>query len=845
MKINLVTLCSGIEAQGQALRRLCQDYPELEWELLAWSEIDRDAIKAHDAVFPEYADRNLGDMTKADYSRITQPIDCLFYSTPCFVAGTLIQSSHGYIPIENVAVGDMVLTHTNSFQKVLAVGSRQNAPIVKVRGMTFKDIECTPNHPFYARIRYKEWNNAIRQYERKFTDPEWVNADSLTKSHYLGYAINRKSEIPKWCGAELHRGTHYDKVDNLTKHLTSYDFWYIMGRYVGDGWLRQDKNHKAMIVCCSERNIESLRTAIKRVGWNYTETKERTTSRFTIYSVELCAFAERYGKGADSKFIDEETINLPHDYLNAFVNGYIDADGHFDKKENSWGVTSVSKKLIYSIQQCIAKVFKCPVRMYYADMPKTTVIEGRVVNQKSFYRLVWHEDKRKQDKAFYEDGFVWFPVKEVVRLDKTATVYNMEVENDNSYTANGAIVHNCQSVSQAGRNKGMAEGTDAASALIWHTKRAIESLKPKVCILENVKGMTMGNNLKEFHKWQRVMEDYGYTNFCSILDSQDYGVPQHRERLFMVSILDCDKKFHFPKPFKLEKRIKDILEPYGSIDESYYFSAEKLKKVMDHCDRKVAEGCGFKNQFFTEDGVSTCDTSRYSQRETDPYLKEGVSIDPISRRMEFKGYSSIQSDTTPCLAAHDGKGAPVLYQRLSLYENNSQTGRIYDENGICPCLQTLSAPIVITAVSSGTEYVKSPMIGNDPRRIFGQSLFYEDVAPTLMKQDSADQKILKEPIAVNNNNISTDKIVLSDEDGRGYLWQDNMLWRIRCLTPMEVFRLQDVSDEDAKKIIEVCCKTCSYALAGNSITIAVIYNIFKCLWKDTEDQSNQKSLFDI
>lgn len=153
----------------------------------------------------------------------------------------------------------------------------------------------------------------------------------------------------------------------------------------------------------------------------------------------------------------------------------------------------------------------------------------------------------------------------------------------------------CTSVSQAGRNKGMKEGDDTASALIWHTRRAIEALKPRIAILENVKGMVSGKNLKEFHKWQNVMVGHGYTNFCQILDSQDYGVPQHRERLFMVSIRDCASPFYFPKPFKLEKRIKDILEP--AVDESYYFSAEQLGKIISHCERKRLEGCGFKEQF--------------------------------------------------------------------------------------------------------------------------------------------------------------------------------------------------------------------------------------------------------
>lgn len=575
----------------------------------------------------------------------------------------------------------------------------------------------------------------------------------------------------------------------------------------------------------------------------------------------------------------------------------------------------------------------------------------------------------------------------------------------------------CQSVSVAGQNKGMKEGSDAASALIWHTRRAIETLKPKVCILENVKGMIMGKNVKDFHKWQHVMESYGYTNYAKVLNSKDFGIPQNRERIFMVSIWG-GQSYHFPEPFKLEKRIKDILEPYGTVDESFYFKPEQLLRIIAHCDRKVEEGCGFKTQFHTEDEVSGCVTAKYGQRETDPCIKEsallnpmpdgtartiktqyakngianfmrddgfgatgvqepcgikeGISIHPLNRKMEFQGFKSIQSDTEPCLTAHDGRGGePVLWQRLSLYGNNAQAGRVYDVEGIAPCLDTccggnrmpkiptpvrteeakelrrkgievfkhrelvpredgicntittvtkdylLQEPCILgytrddngkvcdrhdkeiantvhTSTGNGgntDQFVKEPiavamrgrnpdnpsdrakgapteqrlefgdniancittvqkdsmvaepMVSKDPRKAFGVE-DYSDICPTLVATDYKSPKIVREPMELSFNNL-LDKTVLKDEDGKGYLWQDGGLWRVRKLVPIEVFRLQDVSDDDAKKIIAVCSKSVCYQLAGNSITCAVLYHIFRKLWIDTENESAQKSLFDF
>lgn len=83
-KINVVTLCSGYDSQMLALERLKDNVPYFEAELVAWAEIDRDAIKAHNALFPQYADRNVGDITTCDWSIVNRgQIDLLTYSTPC------------------------------------------------------------------------------------------------------------------------------------------------------------------------------------------------------------------------------------------------------------------------------------------------------------------------------------------------------------------------------------------------------------------------------------------------------------------------------------------------------------------------------------------------------------------------------------------------------------------------------------------------------------------------------------------------------------------------------------------------------------------------------------------
>jgi DNA (cytosine-5)-methyltransferase 1 len=87
------------------------------------------------------------------------------------------------------------------------------------------------------------------------------------------------------------------------------------------------------------------------------------------------------------------------------------------------------------------------------------------------------------------------------------------------------------------------------------------------------------------------LEGFGYTNFAKVLNAKDYGVTQNRERIFMVSILG-NASYHFPRPVELTGKVADILE--DNVPEYYYVDDEKVWKMIEHCDRKQLEGCGFK-----------------------------------------------------------------------------------------------------------------------------------------------------------------------------------------------------------------------------------------------------------
>ena len=140
----------------------------------------------------------------------------------------------------------------------------------------------------------------------------------------------------------------------------------------------------------------------------------------------------------------------------------------------------------------------------------------------------------------------------------------------------------CQSISSAGLQHGFTEGSGTRSSIIWNVRDAVKIKKPKYLCLENVKAMISGKFVGMFNLWQRELEKLGYVNFAQVLNAKDYGVPQNRERIFLFSIRDDGDRptYHFPKPFPLEKRLKDVLEP--KVDEKYYLSDEVVEKFFDN-----------------------------------------------------------------------------------------------------------------------------------------------------------------------------------------------------------------------------------------------------------------------
>lgn len=154
----------------------------------------------------------------------------------------------------------------------------------------------------------------------------------------------------------------------------------------------------------------------------------------------------------------------------------------------------------------------------------------------------------------------------------------------------------CTDFSTAGKQKGIynADGSLTRSGLLKHVERLLETSvmlgnQPKYLLMENVKGLVSKKFKPDFLKWLDKLEQLGYNNYWQVLNAKDYGIPQNRERVFVISIRkDIDTKgYKFPSPVPLEKRLKDMLEPV--VDEKYYLSADKVAKLISESKTNLNE----------------------------------------------------------------------------------------------------------------------------------------------------------------------------------------------------------------------------------------------------------------
>jgi DNA (cytosine-5)-methyltransferase 1 len=188
-------------------------------------------------------------------------------------------------------------------------------------------------------------------------------------------------------------------------------------------------------------------------------------------------------------------------------------------------------------------------------------------------------------------------LEQIKRLKNQRTIYNNIIATDNLVnitTTKGIdleIVDTdkyeyimtysfpCQDLSLAGLRKGMSD-TSTRSGMLWEVERILKECenKPQILLMENVPQVIGAKNVEHFNKWQLELERMGYKNYHQNLIATDYGIPQTRNRTFMISILG-DYNYSFPQPIPLKLKLKDLLE--DNVDEKYYLSKNAIKGMLE------------------------------------------------------------------------------------------------------------------------------------------------------------------------------------------------------------------------------------------------------------------------
>lgn len=360
----------------------------------------------------------------------------------------------------------------------------------------------------------------------------------------------------------------------------------------------------------------------------------------------------------------------------------------------------------------------------------------------------------------------------------------------------------CQDLSFAGKQRGISEET--RSGLLLHVERLLtESVlygtQPKYLLLENVKALVSKKFMPDFQRWLDKLEQLGYNNYWQVLNAKDYGIPQNRERVFVISIRkDIDTKgYKFPSPIPLEKRLKDMLEP--CVDEKYYLSADKVEKLITQIKEKEVSNtirCGGGGSL---DGKHTwdivveplCAASRGRNPENPSDRTAGI---PTEQMLEIN-----YSGCTNTLTSVQKDNYVVEPKVINPLKGKTDYGwhfeqEVYDENGITRAVKA----------GGGSGNISKIIIGSTQKNAYIGSV--ENYSPSLTAAMG----------------MGGGQIPMLAND-----------YCLRKLTPRECWRLMGFTD------IEFECAKLSgvsnsqlYKQAGNSIVVNVLVGIFKGLFDD-------------
>ena len=238
----------------------------------------------------------------------------------------------------------------------------------------------------------------------------------------------------------------------------------------------------------------------------------------------------------------------------------------------------------------------------------------------------------------------------------------------------------CTDISSTGEQKGFEEDSGTRSSLLWECRRPIAAKRPKFLLMENVKALVSDKYRPLFLKWESWLRSLDYVNYTEILNAKDYGVPQNRERVFMLSILNgC--WYEFPHPVRLEKRLKDVLEL--EVDEKYFLN----ERGINYVKKKLGKYTAINGE------VAMCLTAKGCANWTGTFISDksiqiGATKETDWNRQQYRVYDP--TGISPTITTKSGGGLePKILMRGRGFNKGGEadipgtiTGSAWEQNNL-------------------------------------------------------------------------------------------------------------------------------------------------------------------
>jgi DNA modification methylase len=338
----------------------------------------------------------------------------------CLAAGSLVLTrARGYIAIEDVAVGDLVLTHKGRWKPVTAKRCNGEQETARVCAQGVADLRVTPDHKLWTR---RACGDRAKKTAALAT-PTWVKAEDT-----LGSYLNLK-------------------LPPVEENALTEDEWWIVGRWLGDGHRGGHKRSGKrgglgqFLVSCSHNEAPAL---IARLGKHAGHAASVTATQIALKDLRPCVrdVLNRCGVGATGKRLPGEAVALSPEKSEALLSGYLSADGHYVKRYDRICASSVSRALLLGMA-IVAQRARGVVPSVYAGRPaRRGTIQGRDVNMAADWTFAFRASIGYRQSGWIGDDGAWKKVRKIEPAN-TVEVWDIAVADDASFTAEGAIVKNC------------------------------------------------------------------------------------------------------------------------------------------------------------------------------------------------------------------------------------------------------------------------------------------------------------------------------------------------------------------------------------------------------------------